>query len=168
MRSPRFHSLLLGIVPALTVLPIPVQAAVTVSFVEPSRYNDADDSSGNPLRTMLELETHLKGLGDRYLGPGETLRIEVLNIDLAGRVQSFRGTGWGVRFLNGDADWPRIELRYTLESKGNISKPVQETIADMAYLRRVDREYSSVSLPYEKRMLDEWFKARFVEHRPPR
>ncbi|TMH03472.1 MAG: DUF3016 domain-containing protein [Betaproteobacteria bacterium] len=45
---------------------------------------------------------------------------------------------------------------------------MHETIADMAYLRRIDREYSSVSLPYEKRMLDEWFKARFVEHRPPR
>jgi hypothetical protein len=39
----------------------------------------------------------------------------------------------------------------------------------MAYLRRVfEPRYASDPLQYEKRMLDNWFKARFVEHRPPR
>jgi hypothetical protein len=74
-----------------------------------------------------------------------------------------------VRFVSGDADWPRIELRYTLDAESGVPKSVHETIVDMAYLRRVfEPRYVSDPLQYEKRMLDNWFKARFVEHRPPR
>lgn len=152
----------------MAVLATPAGAAVTVCFVEPAYFTDADDSSGNSARTLLEIGRYLKALGHRYLSPQESLKIEVLNIDLAGRIQQTRSTGWDVRFVNGEADWPRIEVRYTLESQGRISGPVEETIVDMTYLRRVDPQHYSAPLPYEKRMLDEWFRARFVEHQPPR
>jgi Protein of unknown function (DUF3016) len=162
--QPVLAAMLLALAMAATL----ARAGVTVAFADPRYFTDADDTSGNSARTLLEIKKHLEGLGDRYLQPADLLRIQVLNVDLAGRRQFLRSMPSDVRFVTGDADWPRIELRYTLESKGEISMPVHETIADMAYLRRIDREYSSVSLPYEKRMLDEWFKARFVEHRPPR
>lgn len=164
----RCQPVLVAMLLALAIAATSARAGVTVAFADPRYFTDADDSSGNSVRTLLEIKRHLEGLGARYLQPADLLRIQVLNVDLAGQRQFLRSMPSDVRVVTGDADWPRIELRYTLESKGEISMPVQETIADMAYLRRIDREYSSVSLPYEKRMLDEWFKARFVEHRPPR
>jgi hypothetical protein len=154
---------------AIMLLPMPANAAVTVAFVDPSFYTDAADSTGNSARTLLEIKRHLERLGDRYLQPKDSLRIEVLNVDLAGRPQTMRSMTWDVRVVTGDADWPRIELRYTLRSAAGLAQPVQETIVDRNYLRRVfEPEYASDPLQYEKRMLDHWFKARFVEYQPAR
>src|SRR5437870_12458961 len=157
------HSVLWGVLPAIILLAMPADAAVTVAFVDPSFFTDAADSTGNSARTLLEIKRHLEHLGDRYLEPKDSLRIEVLNVDLAGRRQTLRSMTSDVRFVSGDADWPRIELRYTLESEAGASKSVQETVVDMTYLRRVfEPKYVSDPLQYEKRMLDNWFKARFV------
>jgi hypothetical protein len=154
---------------ALAMAATPARAGVTVAFADPRYFTDADDSSGNSVRTLLEIKRHLEGLGARYLQPADLLRIQVLNVDLAGQRQFLRSMPSDVRVVTGDADWPRIELRYTLGAESGVPKPVQETIVDMAYLRRVfEPGYVSDPLQYEKRMLDNWFKARFVEHRPPR
>jgi hypothetical protein len=41
-----------------------------------------------------------------------------------------------------------------------------ETISDINYLMRASIAYSSDSLRYEKAMLDEWFRTRFVDRQP--
>lgn len=162
------HSVLRGVLPAIAMLAMPADAAVTVAFVDPSFFTDAADSTGNSSRTLLEIKRHLERLGDRYLQPKDSLRIEALNVDLAGRRQTLRSMTSDARLVTGDADWPRIELRYVLESEAGVSKSVQETVVDMTYLRRVSEpRYVSDPLQYEKRMLDNWFKARFGQQ-PPR
>ena len=45
--------------------------------------------------------------------------------------------------MTGNADWPRIELRYTFES-------------------RPEAKFSRDPLQYEKRMLGDWFSMRFA------
>jgi hypothetical protein len=142
-------------------------AAVVVSFPEARHYSDAGNHrEGN--RTADELKRHLELLGERYLSPSQTLKIEVLDIDLAGRTRHFTHRGFSeIRVLNGGADWPSMKLRYTLESAGKISDAREETVADMAYLLRPAPRASSESLYYEKRMLDDWFRRRFVERRKP-
>jgi hypothetical protein len=42
----------------------------------------------------------------------------------------------------------------------------QETVIDQYYLARPTRA-SSDPLRYEKAMLDDWFRARFVDYRAP-
>lgn len=140
-------------------------AAVVVSFPEARHYSDAGDHrEGN--RTLDELKRHLELLGERYLSPSQTLKIEVLDIDLAGRTRYFTHRGYpDIRVLNGRADWPSMKLRYTLESDGKISDAREETVADMTYLLGRAPGASSDSLYYEKRMLDDWFRRRFVEQR---
>ena len=133
---------------------------VAVSFVDPSLYTDASDWEHDPKRTLAEIEHHLKALGDRYLPSYDVLSIEVLNVALAGRPQLRSASG--VRVMTGEADWPRIELRYRFAASGRSARVSKETVVDMAYLRRLEPKYALTSLPYEKRMLDEWFKARFV------
>jgi hypothetical protein len=158
----RWPLLLFGIVSATPLATTPIDAKVSVIFVSPDRFTDIGGLESDPAQNLADIEMFLKALGDRYLSPQVTLRIEVLDISLAGRSRWTPRTDWPVRVMTGEADWPRFELRYALESDGSSSQPVEETVVDKIYLRRLEWQYTSQSLPYEMRTLDEWFRARFV------
>jgi len=89
----------------------------------------------------------------------------VLDVDLAGRRDFLRGRPPEVRVLRGRADWPSMTVRYVLEANGQVLARGEEIIADRDYLDRANRYPLSESYRYEKRMLDQWFKERFVERR---
>jgi DUF3016 family protein len=142
-------------------------AAVTVSHAEAGRYSDAGDR-GQANRTVDEIKRHLELLGERYLLPSQNLKIEIVDIDLAGRLRYSARRGEEIRVLDGGADWPSMKLRYTLESDGKVIDSREETVSDMSYLLK-PAPSGSGALYYEKRMLDDWFRQRFVEgRRPPR
>jgi hypothetical protein len=140
-------------------------AAVTVSRAEAGRYSDAGDH-WQANRAVDEIKRHLELLGERYLPPSQNLRIEIVDIDLAGRLRYSARTGEGIRVLDGRADWPSLKLRYALESDGKVIDSREETVSDMSYLLR-PAPSGSGALYYEKRMLDDWFRQRFVEQRRP-
>lgn len=157
----RIWPALLGIVSSTTF------AAVTVTFVGAESYSDARQRFG-PEETVDEIKRHLESLGARYLSPSQNLAIEIRDIDLAGRNRLFfRGAIDEIRVMNGRADWPSMKLRYTLEADGKTSPSVEETIADMDYLHGPKLGDSRERLYYEKRMLDNWLRQRFVEGRKP-
>lgn len=150
-----------AVLAALALAAIPAHAAVTVSFVEPQRFTDVQDFE-RPTRDVTgELARHLVRLGERYLAPEDKLAIEVLNIDLAGASVLRRSGNSPVRVMTGNADWPRIEVRYTFES-GGVRLQRHETIVDRNYLGRPEAKFSRDPLQFEKRMLDEWFSMRFA------
>ncbi|HJW11255.1 MAG TPA: DUF3016 domain-containing protein, partial [Albitalea sp.] len=66
------------------------------------------------------------------------------------------------RIAKGMADWPRINLRYSLESNGKVLKSGEEWVDEKDYMHRLDRYGNADPLHHEKQMLDEWFKARFA------
>jgi hypothetical protein len=145
-------------------LSAPAAAAVNVSFVEPERYSDAGfRRSHDPAereRVFGDIRQHLERLGERYLKPSQTLKIEVLDIDLAGRFEPWRPFAYDVRFKR-SITWPRMTLRYALEEGGRVAASAEESIADLDYLAHADLRTSSDPLRYEKAMLDDWFRARF-------
>ncbi|NER62311.1 DUF3016 domain-containing protein, partial [Pseudomonas sp. MAFF212428] len=66
--------------------------AVQVQFVQPEHFRDASlDSNGYErgadAYVTQQLSQHLMKLGTRYLAPGQTLRIDIRDIDLAGRYE---------------------------------------------------------------------------------
>jgi hypothetical protein len=133
-------------------------AAVAVAFIEPERYSDFSDSGGHELSLNLEeIEQHLKRLGEKYLAPGQSLKIDVLDIDLAGREERAGSPPRDIRVLRGAADWPRFTLRYTLDG-GSVR---EETVLDRSYLARSVYTDTGARLPYEKQMLENWFRERF-------
>jgi len=144
----------------------PAGATVTVSFTNPESYIDIGRYRDEPNTAMRELEAHLKQLGERYLPPDQLLRIEVLDIDLAGDLRLSNRFGHEVRILRGKADWPRIKLHYVLEADGRVLADQQANIADMDYLQHPSRYYSNQSLAYEKQMLDDWFRQSFAARKP--
>jgi hypothetical protein len=140
-------------------------AAVTVSHTDARRYTDAGNYRDAP-RTVDEIKRHLELLGARYVLPSQNLKIEIVDIDLAGRLRFSARRGEEIRVMDGRADWPSVKLRYTLESDGKVMDSREETVSDMNYLLK-PAPSGSGTLYYEKRMLDDWFRQRFVEERRP-
>lgn len=164
---------------ALAAATLPAHAAgkVEVSYVQPEQFTDAGTGARERERTLRALTRHFEQLA-RRLPDGQTLRVEVLDVDLAGFVRPF-----GVhelRVLRGGADWPHMTLRYTLASgcpqaaagakeacAGRTIKAGEDQLADLNYLfYRSGISDLGGELPYEKRMLDHWFGATFAAAQP--
>jgi hypothetical protein len=132
-------------------------AEVLVTFEKPERYTDIGRRSPERLK---DLEEFFKKLGAEYLPADQTLRIEVLDVDLAGEPRYGTASSFDdTRVLQGRIDHPSVRLRYVLESGGKEIDRREETIADRNYLERPIKQPES--LAYEKRMLDAWFRKRF-------
>ncbi|WDT73662.1 MAG: DUF3016 domain-containing protein (plasmid) [Candidatus Manganitrophus sp.] len=98
------------------------EAAIDISFSDSERYTDAGRHMGDRVSepVLQEIKEYLESLGERYLEPNQNLKIEILDIDLAGRYEPVhRGGASDVRILN-DVTWPQIKVRYILEENGEV------------------------------------------------
>lgn len=137
---------------------------VLVSFVEPQRYTDAGRRTADRERALQVLGAHFEGLA-AGLPDGQQLRIEVLDVDLAGELYPMR-TLEERRVLLGRADFPRIHLRWALAVAGQAPRTGEDRLADMNYLSMLRPAHVLDELFYEKRMIDTWFGARFGSAQP--
>jgi len=138
---------------------------VEVVFVDPASYTDIGSASWDDNANMRELDRYLRWLGQRWLAADQSLKVEVLEVDLAGAMRPGPTGQPELRILAGDADFPRMRLRYTLSGTG-VQRSGDERLADLNYTRGLANRGDSQALFYEKRMLYAWFKARFVAGRP--
>lgn len=135
-------------------------AGVSVTFVNPDQYADLPFSSWERERVLTDLREHFTKLS-KGMPAGMDLKIEVLDVDLAGRIYpNFRTHD--LRVLHGGADWPHMRLRYTLEQDGKVVSSGEDNLSNMMYLDRMNRYFTGDSLRYEKQMIDEWFKSKLA------
>ncbi|MBI5719826.1 MAG: DUF3016 domain-containing protein [Burkholderiales bacterium] len=149
----------------LVALARPAHAAGTVEvrFVEPERFTDAGRAPFDRDRALESLAAHLRQLGQR-LPDGQRLRVDVLDVDLAGEQVLRRGHD--LRVLRGGADMPHIHLKWTLEQGGSALKSGEDRLTDLGYMTSRTTPAASVGdLPHEKRLLAQWFRARFEDPR---
>ena len=111
--------LLLAATSALTLAAGSASAAVTVNFTQPDQYVDMPFAPWDKERVMKDLQEHFNKLGGQ-LPPGQDLKVDVVDIDLAGRIEPNLRFGHDIRVLKGRADWPVIALRYSIESQGKV------------------------------------------------
>lgn len=135
-------------------------AAVDIAFVEPQAYADFGHASWEIERNERVLTAHMRKLGARYLAPDQSLKVEVLDVDLAGEVE--RGQRGTVRLLINRADIPSITLRYTLDRPGMAPQQGEERIVDMDYMPMREATGLYEAMAYERYMLEQWFKTRFA------
>ncbi|MFN9764584.1 MAG: DUF3016 domain-containing protein [Pseudomonadota bacterium] len=140
---------------ALALAP-PAQAAgrAEVRYVEPERFSDVGRGALDRERVLAALGAQFERLAAR-LPDGRTLRVEVLDVDLAGALEPTRGGE--VRVLRGTTDAPRITVRWTLLEGERTLRGGVDRVSDLGYLfdagpRARDGEFS-----YEARMLERWF-----------
>ncbi len=150
-------TLLMAATALLASIAGPAHAGVTVTFTHPEKYADMPFSPRDKQEVMDALKLHFDKLGTS-LPAGQDLKVEILDIDLAGRIEPQARASQDLRILRGGADWPMIALRYSLESQGKVLKSGEDRLADTNYLLGHNQYASGENLRYEKRMLDHWFK----------
>lgn len=139
---------------------------VEVAFIDPDRYTDASPhgyviNQRERDATLTSLREHLQSRAAQFLKDGDRLRIEVLDVDLAGELELWRARDPNVRILR-DSTVPRVRLRYTL-SRAGLESSGEERLVDLNYLRESSNCRTGEPLCREKRMLDEWFFRRFAD-----
>ena len=136
------------------------QAAGTVQvrFVEPQNFTDVRDGSYRLDQNLRSLERVVSHAASSYVPDGQTLTVEITDVDLAGYIHP-GAMPPSVRQLRGGADWPRITLRWRLD--GAVPRSGQAVVQDMAYLERIAPPLSDTVFIYEKRMLQDYFRSQF-------
>ena len=140
---------------------VPARAGtVAVQFENPDHYTDTGprrdaEAVQQALREILE------ALAAARLPAGQTLRLAITDVDLAGEIPPATRLMQDVRVMGNRPDWPRIRLRYTLQDGDRLLAEGSEMVTDMAYLQRRSRFGSNIRLPYEQRMFSDWFDSRF-------
>jgi hypothetical protein len=141
------------------------QAAVTVNFVKAEDYPDMPLSTADRDDILHNISAYFTRLGTN-LPEGTDLRIDVLDLDLAGHLEPSRRGSRDLRILRGGADWPRMTLRYAVESGGKVINSGEAKIQDMDYQSHASRMSDSDPLRYEKRMIDDWFYKTIAPRKP--
>lgn len=136
-------------------------APATVTFAQPEQFSDVPRSAWDRERILKLLTQHFDVLAAR-LPAGQTLTVEVLDLDLAGRTMPTAMSNPDLRVLGTGADWPHMRLRFTVREGERVFKSGEDNISSMSYLEKVNRYLSGDSLRYEKQMLDDWFKDRIA------
>ena len=142
-----------------------VAGTVTVSFVHPENYTDANLQAPYETKadqwTLDEIGRYLESLGGR-LGPQQVLTLDVLNVDLAGKIEWWRRNAYDLRILR-DVYPPRFALHYRLAEGGRTLLEGEETVVDPNYLANPALYLTpNDPLRFEKAMLGSWFQARFA------
>ncbi len=142
--------------------PLAAQAGeATVQFVAPETYSDADlgqrpGAERGRAQVLGEIERHLQGLARRSLPADQTLAVEVLDVDLAGRVEPFAlGGSQALRVVRA-IDIPRIHLRYRLQQGDRTVAQGEERLSDLGFLNSPWRRVGTEPLGHEKALLDRW------------
>jgi hypothetical protein len=151
---------------ALLINAVPCFAGtVNVSFIHPENFADASLQEGYRTRaeqgTLDEIGRFFESLGPRYLKSQQVLTLDVLNVDLAGKIEWWRRDLYNTRILR-DVYPPRFTLNYRLSEDGRTLAENKETIVDPNYLANPGIYFSPIDpLRFEKAMLEDWFRRRF-------
>jgi hypothetical protein len=133
---------------------------VKINYQEPDKFMDMPDWEKDRTAVLKDLTEHFQRLA-KQLPANQQLTVTVTDIDLAGRVEPRRRSMQDIRILRGQADWPTMELQYSLEQDGKVLASGASRLSNMNYLDGFNRYPSSDTLRYEKPMLDHWFKDTF-------
>jgi len=138
------------------------QPRITVEFVNPEKFTDVYPSSRHG--TDRELKQTLDALrqliveaGNKSLGTGDELKMEILDVNLAGEYNPpMGGPANEVRIMR-NIDWPSMKVHYTLKRGGKETQG-DAVISDMSYLMSASTCPGGGALCYERRMVERWFR----------
>lgn len=159
-----FSLLLVTMLSIVTVAPNAMAADSEVKWSNPDKYRDIypGEESRKKFRakTFAKFEQHFAKLAAK-LPEGQTLKVDVTNVDLAGDVH--HGSIDQIRIVK-DIHFPKLSFSYQLVDKNNqVIKESDVKLKDMNFLQNRSLKYRNDFLGYEKKMLDKWFKESFME-----
>lgn len=148
---------------SLLLTPNAFAATSEVTWTDYKSYRDIDPGNEGRKqfreRTFRDLEKHFAKLAAK-LPEGQTLKIDVTDVDLAGDTNA---AGINRTRIIKQLYSPRMNFSYQLLSaEGEVIKSEDVVVRDMNFMSG-RLKYRNTSLPYEKKMLDDWFEDTFNE-----
>jgi hypothetical protein len=135
-----------------------------VRFIDPDRMSDLAANKWQEKENIDALTRHVQHLAAR-LPADQVLRVDVLDVDLAGSPVFSSRKGENLRIMNNRADAPKLHLRWTLQGAGQTTNG-EDRLTQLDYVHHdLASRRSSTPLYYEKRLLDQWFSQHFVPER---
>lgn len=135
--------------------------AADVTFKDPSKFIDATFDRPRSEKNLREVQDAVSKmfsqLADKYLAPGQSLKVEVQDIDLAGRIEPTASMANDIRVMR-SSSWPRLQFTYTVTENGLLVRSGEADIHDFNYLTGFNRYFYSDRLRYERQMLADWFR----------
>jgi hypothetical protein len=156
MQTPALN---LAVALAMAIASSSAAATANVSYLHPEAMTDVPRHYKDLESMEYAFTQHLSQLSER-LPAGQMLTVEFLDIDLAGDVFP-RVPVRDIRVTKGQADWPRMHLRYRIEQDGQVIRSGEQELADPNYQMGVNR-YQQELYGYEKNMLDTWFRKEIL------
>ena len=150
-----------GAAAVLLLVSASAYASATVSFVAIDKMTDVPRDFHRREEMQFVLREHFERLSQQ-LPAGQVLKVDILDIDLAGE-EFPRVAVQDIRVLKGQADWPRMHLRYSIEQDGKVLASGDSQLSDPGYLMGSNR-YGQDAYSYEKQMLDDWFRKEVIKH----
>ncbi|MEP7280613.1 MAG: DUF3016 domain-containing protein [Rubrivivax sp.] len=147
----------LGAVLAALAGPAAATGRVEVVYDQPARFTDAGVGPIDLDRTQHALNQHFARLASR-LPDGQVLRVQVRDVDLAGQVDLLSHDR--VRIFGRPLDGPRLSLRYELSDGAKLLRAGDDELADISYRLRAGSAPHTDALPYERRLVEQWFVSR--------
>ena len=151
-----------GTVAVLLLACAGASAAATVTYINPEKMTDVPRFASDRESMEMIFREHLNLLASK-LPAGQELKVEFIDIDLAGDVFP-RVPVRDVRVMKGQADWPRMHLRYSIEQDGKVVRSGESKLSDPNYLMG-SRSYNQDLYGHDKQMLDDWFRKEIVPAR---
>ena len=149
------HLIRPAVITMLALAASTASAAVTVTYVNTEKMTDVPRFETDRKSMEIDFREFFEELGKK-LPAGQDLKVEILDIDLAGDVFP-RVPIRDVRVTKGSYDFPRIHLRYSIEQDGKVLRSGERELADRNYQLSVN-SYRNEMYQYEKQMLSEWFR----------
>lgn len=139
------------------------EPSVSVTYVNPGQFTENRmygwQDRFNRIDYLAQLKAWLVKQGQAVLKPGQSLHVDITDIQLAGAYEPWRGPRWDYVRIMRDIYPPRIDLDFKLvEQDGNVLREGKRVLRDPGYL------YSGVGLPaaegaplyYDKALLRRW------------
>ncbi len=141
-------------------------AELETDWVQVETYDDirAGEQSrlGFQEQIIKTLNKHFITLANR-LPVYHTLKLNVLNIDLAGEINYYGSRQ--VRTFK-DLYFPRVSLSYQLLDESNqVIKSGTANIKNVNFMNSISQRYKNQFLGHEKAMIDKWFEEEFISKR---
>ena len=158
------HNTMMALLLAALAGTAAAQDGVSVSFEHPERFIDAGQYGPTRERNLKTIADYLQKLGHDRLAPGQTLKIDVLDVDLAGTPRPSQRVG-EYRVVRGNSDRPAITLRYTLAQNGQVVGSGTDSVYELDYIDPIRTVGESESLHFEKKLIAKWFDQRFATNK---
>ena len=155
--------LAVGLTVPLVAADNPENSAVEVSYVEPEKFTDVQDSFGasqEPNESYLrQLKEHLQRSGSKRLADGQRLTVTITDIDMAGDFEPWRSPQFqDVRIIK-DIYPPRIDLSFQLiDANGQVIAEGERELRDLSFNMRTTGLPTNDTLRHEKALLDDWLR----------